>query len=134
MSNLEELMGHIDYFFEPIKSAYNPELHFEVFLKDLNWTITNRTSGEMFGTKSPKDALKYLIEKRIDVMHLHSLIYATVCTEGTLRRAQLRKCEALVGIESIDRNEAHWDEFSRAMKRAIEEHVKKEDKPLLEIV
>ena len=132
MDNLEELMEHITYFYEPIRSAYDDSLEFTVFLKDGRWEITN--NGEtipVFGTTEYMSALGFLVEVNADIALFHGMVHEKVCTEGTLRRLQLKKIEELVGKESVDKNEEAWAEFTKGLAGIIDKEV---NKTTLEIV
>ena len=120
MAKLKEMMGHIDYFYQPIPSAYDDTIEFTVYLKDGRWEIKNNSVLQTFGTTSSDAALDFLIEVKADLKMLHNLIYSNICTEGVLRRMQLKKCEAIVGTENIDNHEEAWTKFSESLVGMIE--------------
>ena len=129
--DLKDLMGHIDYFYQPISSAYDETIEFTVFLKDGRWEITNNSVLQTFGTTNSDAALDFLIEVKADLIMLHSLVYSSVCTEGVLRRLQLKKVEELVGKEALDEQDKHWEEFTKGLTGMIEQEM---DKPKLGLV
>lgn len=122
-----KFMEHIEYFYEKVNSAYGDEI-FTVYLKEGVWEITK--GQEMFGTTNTKDAFNYLSEQNVDLGNFHALVYDKVCTEGVLRRMQLKKIEELVGSEAIDTQEEGWANFAKQIVGIID----KEDKPKLAIV
>lgn len=121
-SNLEDLMKHVDYFYEHIKSAYNEDITLEVFLKNGKWEIKHSGDGMIFGTTDAKTALKFLIRQNADLHQLHNLMHCIVCTEGVLRRQELKKVEELVGKEEIDRQCEGWDNFAKELVNSIKTH------------
>lgn len=125
-NNLSELMEHITYFYQNIPSSYDSDIEFEVYLKDKEWKITNFIAGsqEIF-TKS-EDALQYMIDFNVDLLILHNLVHHSVCTEGTLRRMQLKKVEELVGVEEIDKQAEGWENFAKSIAKILNP---KEEKP-----
>ena len=134
-ADLKDLMGHIDYFFENVSSTYDTTVEYEVFLKDKLWKITNKTTNSVFETKEHEDALGYLIKQNADLLTLHSMIFSCICTEGTLRRMQLKKCEDLVGIDAIDKSDESWSGFAESLGAMIaKEFGEKEETVQLEIV
>ena len=130
-NDLEKLMRHIDYFFEPVKSTYNPEQSFEIYLKEGRWIITDLLSGEVFGTTEYEEALNHLVENKADLLLFHTLLHSKICTEGVLRRKQLKKCEELVGVDSIDESEKVWEGFAEKLLEIINTE---KEKPTLELV
>ena len=120
MDNLNELMEHIDYFFQDIPSAYDSDRRFEVYLTEGRWLITDKSNEKAFGTTKYEDALGFLKEANVDLLVLHSLLHDKVCTEGVLRRMQIEKCEELVGAEAITRSEESWAAFADGLKTMVE--------------
>lgn len=118
--NLSKLMGHIDYFFQNIPSLYDSDRQFEVYLKEKKWLITEKKSEQKFESDNYEDALNHLIEGNADLAVLHSLIYSNICTEGVLRRRQLKDVEELVGSEAIDKQQEGWDNFASGLRDMIE--------------
>ena len=125
MDNLKELMGHIEYFYQPIKSVYDSDLEYEVYLKDGRWTITNLKDGQIFGTTDHEKTLEYLTENKADLSIFHVAVYQCVVNEGVLRRMQLKNVEKLVGIEAIDKQDEAWKDFAKGLVETIEKEMNK---------
>ena len=131
MTKLEDLLEHIDYFYEKIKSDYNPEVEFTIHLENELWEVTNNSDIKEFATNNSKLLLESLIEHKADLATFHSLVKSKICTEGVLNRRQLKTIEELVGKESIDQCEKDWEGFAESLKAAITKEV---NKTKLEIV
>lgn len=125
MDNLEQLVCHIDYFFENIPSVYDEDLDFEVYLKDGKWLITNSKTDKQFGTTNPKHILLFLTEQNADLSVLHSMIYQNVVVEGVLRKKQLRKVEKLIGKEAVEEGEESWNQFADSLMETVGKQIKK---------
>jgi hypothetical protein len=128
---IEDLIGHIEYFFGNVKSDYDKDKEFEVYLKDGNWNITNKATGWVFGTTDHLMALNHLIDVKADISQFHIMLYNIVCTEGVLKRMQLKKIEEIVGVDAVDRQAAGWDSFSSSLVKKIN---KETTKPKLSMV
>ena len=134
MDNLRELMGHIDYFFQNIPSQYKTDVKFEVYLKDKRWTVKDTGDNSVFGTTDHNVVLDHLIEVNADLKVLHGLVHSNICTEGVLRKLQLKKCADLVGIESIDSHEEAWSKFAENLGSIIRKEIGDDEKPCLTLV
>ena len=132
--NLEDLMGHIDYFYQIIPSAYDGDVKFTVYLKNKIWKIENSRNPDLFESQDHKEALQYLVDRKVDLSILHTLVYGNVCTEGVLRRMQLKKVTELVGLAAIDKQEEGWANFGAGLKDIIEKTLDSKEKTCLTLV
>ena len=131
-NNLDELLEHLDYFYDYVKSDYDSDRKFEVYLKEGQWTITDSANGNIFGTPDNKRVMEYLVENNADLLTFHGLVHSAICTEGVLRRMQLKKVELLVGKESLDKSEEAFDAFAKSLGAAVKSQFS--DKPKLGLV
>ena len=129
MTQLTDLMNHIDYFYEEIPSVYGNKRYIVHLEKD-TWMIS-QDKEILIGTTDQEVALKYLTENSVDLGIFHSLLFGKIATEGVLRREQLKKIENLIGTEAINEQEEVWNEFAESLFETIQKEV---NKPKLEVV
>ena len=118
-------MDHVEYFFGNISTVYDKEHEFEIYLHDGRWEIKDTKTEWVFGTTEYKDALAHLIKMNVDMNEAHVMFYNIVCTEGVLKRMQLRKIEDMVGKDAVDRQSAGWDSFGEQLKKELQKEIKK---------
>ena len=120
IDNLNKLMEHIDYFYEYVPSTYESGKKFEVYLKEGTWLITDKKTEESFSTTKHEEALNHLVKCQADLGLFHTMVFGKICTEGVLRRRQLKDVEELVGTDAINKQEEGWDNFADGLKDMIE--------------
>ncbi len=81
-----------------------------------------------------EEALQYLIDRKANLSVFHNLVHGNVCTEGVLRRMQLKKVTEIVGLAAIDKQEEEWANFGAGLRSLLDTALNGEEKTCLTLV
>jgi len=125
---MNNLMEHIEYFYEPIPTIDGQHKYF-IWLQDGVWSIVD--GGEVIlKTKTSALARDFMQEIGCDMEQFELLVRGTIAVEAVTHIQALKLCEELVGRAAIEEAMEGLERFTQQVSKAV----KKATGPKLEVV
>lgn len=132
IEKLEKMMKKMDYIYQPIRHDYMEDSDIYVYFKDRTWKLQNQKGDEIYlECKKPKEIINYIQENKFSLAHLHDYCYNNLATKGVYMRRKLDDIYELIGEEEVDKQEEHWNAFTKNIADVIKKEM---TKPKLEVV